>query len=361
MTEQRLQLAILFGGRSVEHDISVLSATNVASHIDREQFDVTLLGIDKQGGWYCCQDTQGAISEGTPVNLVLQGGKGAFAERQSGQTLPDFDIVFPVLHGTDGEDGSVQGLLKAANIPFVGCGVLSSAMSMSKLVTKRLLAQAGVNIGKYCYYTRQQQDSIHFAEVEQKLGLPMIVKPANLGSSVGVHKINKEADFAAALADCFRYDQEVLIEEFITGREMECAVMGNADAQASQAGEIIVQGHEFYSFEAKYVDAGGSRLIIPAETEAELLEEIKKQSIMAYKALFCEDLARIDLFVTAAGKVYINEINTIPGFTNISMYPKLWELEGISYPQLITKLVALALEKYEEQRQLQTNFESALS
>lgn len=361
MKQERLHLVILFGGKSVEHDISLLSAGNVARHLNRDRFELSLIGIDREGGWYLCDNTEMEITRGKPLNLVLKGGKGAFAERHSGKELPEIDIVFPVLHGTDGEDGSIQGLLKAANLPFVGCGVMSSSMAMSKLVTKQLMEAAGVRIGAYHHFRYADRDKIKFDDLQETLGLPMIIKPANLGSSVGVHKIKNEEDFNKALADTFLYDDEVLFEAFISGREMECAILGNADAKASKVGEIIVQGHDFYSFDAKYVDADGARLIIPATTSPELLAEIQRQSLLAYRSLFCEDFARIDLFVTDAGDVYINEINTIPGFTNISMYPKLWDLEGISYPDLITRLIDLALEKQDRKNRLRTDYESALS
>ena len=361
MKQNRLHLAILFGGKSVEHDISLLSAGNVARHLDKERFSLSLIGIDREGGWYLCENTEQDITSGRPLNLVLKAGKGALAERQSGIELPEIDIVFPVLHGTDGEDGSIQGLLKAANLPFVGCGVMSSSMAMSKLVTKQLLQQAGVRIGAYRHYHYSDRERISFEKVKAAVGLPMILKPANLGSSVGVHKIKNEEDFNKALADTFLYDDEVLFETFISGREMECAILGNARAKASKVGEIIVKGHEFYSFDAKYVDSEGATLVIPAETSDALLAEIQRQSLLAYRSLFCEDFARIDLFVTDAGEVYINEINTIPGFTNISMYPKLWDLEGISYPALITRLIDLALEKQEKKNRLRTDYDSALS
>jgi len=361
MTQVRQQIAILFGGRSVEHDISIRSASNVVRYLDPERFEATLLGISKAGAWFRCADINQPITHGVAINMVMQEGKWAFAERQSGALLPDFDLVFPVLHGTDGEDGSIQGLLKAASLPFIGCGVLSSAMAMSKLITKQMLAAAGVNIGRYHHYRKAGRADINFHGLLLELGLPMIVKPVNLGSSVGVHKVTDQASFDAALADAFTYDDEILIEEFIEGREMECAVLGNAHARASQAGEIIVKGHDFYSFEAKYVDAAGASIVIPAPADDKLLKEIQEQTLLAYRALHCEDLARIDLFVTDEGKVYINEINTIPGFTDISMYPKLWELEDISYQALLSQLADHALARYQEKQNLDTNFISALS
>ncbi len=364
MSHAKLNMALIFGGRSVEHDISVLSAKNVYSHLNHDNYHVVLLGIDQQGGWHHCTSPDQPIADGHPVALVLEGGKGVFRNLTTQENLPVFDVAFPVLHGTDGEDGSVQGLLQVASIPYLGSGVLGSSLAMSKTYSKKLLQQAGVPITRYATYTKAQSQGLTYQQVAKALGSQsMILKPANLGSSVGVAKVTNQATFEQALANAFAYDVEVIFEEFVTGREMEIAVMGNDQPQASAPGEVVVTGnHEFYSFDAKYVDANGAKIIMPAPIDdAEVVAQIQALAVASYVALGCEDFARVDLFLTADNQVYINEINTIPGFTNISMFPKLWQLQGIEYAPLIDRLVGLCLKQYNATVQRNTNFESELS
>ncbi len=266
------------------------------------------------------------------------------------------DVVFPVLHGTFGEDGTVQGLLKLANVPFVGAGVLGSSVGMDKDVMKRLLRDAGIPIGKFLTFDRVSIETANFAEIEKQLGLPVFVKPANLGSSVGIHKAHTQAELEEAVKDACNYDTKILIEEFIDGREIECSVLGNEDPIASVPGEIIPQ-HEFYSYEAKYIDEQGALLEIPAKLPKDLVQQIQQLAIQAFQVLCCEGMARVDIFLTKDNKVLLNEINTIPGFTKISMYPKLWEVSGIPYSDLIDKLIQLAIERFEREQKLKTNFE----
>jgi D-alanine-D-alanine ligase len=268
--------------------------------------------------------------------------------------IEGIDVVFPVLHGPYGEDGTIQGLLKLANIPFVGAGVLGSAIGMDKDVTKRLLRDAGISIAKYI--TVHQGDEIDIDEIVRSLGLPLFVKPANLGSSVGISKVKNVNGLMDAIELSFVYDRKIIIEESINGREIECSVLGNEKPIASIPGEIIPT-HEFYSYEAKYIDEKGAILEIPAkisETEKRLVQET---AIKAFKVLCCEGMARVDLFLKEKGEVLVSEINTIPGFTKISMYPKLWELSGISYGELIDRLIQLALERHDKEQRLKTNYE----
>ncbi len=354
----KTKVGILFGGKSVEHDVSIISAQNIAKYIDTKKFEVILLGIDKTGDWFLCNKVLKNISNGEPLSLALKASSPSFSTLNKNFQL---DVVFPVLHGTDGEDGSIQGLLQTANIPYVGSDILGSAVSMDKLTSKRILENAGVPVANYLTYTKTEVNDIDYDYVVSKLGSPFIIKPANLGSSVGVFKISEEKGFDEKLNTLFSYDNIALIEEYIDGRELECAIIGNANPMASPPGEIILKGnHEFYSFEAKYVDGNAVDLVIPAKVDSITEEKIKSLSIQSYKVASCKDLARIDLFVQSNGQVIVNEINTIPGFTNISMYPKLIGLLGIGYSDLITQLLNMAMERHEESGSVTTNFESNL-
>jgi len=264
------------------------------------------------------------------------------------------DVVFPILHGPLGEDGAVQGLLKLANVPFVGAGVLGSAVGMDKDVMKRLLRDAGIPVPKFLVFGRGQKPD--YAAVTKALGSPVFVKPANLGSSVGISKAKDAAGFDKAVALAFRYDTKVIVEENIQAREIECAVLGNEAPKASIAGEIIPT-HEFYSYEAKYLDEDGARLEIPAKLDAATLQRVQALAVHTFKVLACEGMGRVDFFLTPDGQLYVNEINTIPGFTKISMYPKLWEASGIGYTQLISRLIELAMERFQHEQTLSNSYD----
>jgi D-alanine-D-alanine ligase len=253
-----------------------------------------------------------------------------------------------------GEDGTIQGLLKLANVPFVGAGVLGSAVGMDKDVMKRLLRDAGLPIAKFLTFHGSDLRALRFATVKKTLGVPLFVKPANLGSSVGISKVTDKDHFRRAIVDAFRYDNKIVIEEFIQGREIECAVLGNEKPVASLPGEIIVR-HDFYSYEAKYIDDKGARFEIPARLPKAVVKKIRALALQAYRVLDCEGMARVDFFLRAGGKVLVNEINTIPGFTKISMYPKMWHASGISYPRLIDRLIELALERSRKEKRLRTS------
>ena len=272
------------------------------------------------------------------------------------QTPRAIDVVFPVLHGPFGEDGTVQGLLKLAGVPFVGASVLGSAIGMDKDVMKRLLIGAGLPTPKFLAVQHSGMTDLRFEEVEERLGMPCFVKPASLGSSVGIAKAHNNAEFDAAVSDAFRYDDKILIEEFIRGREIECAVLGNEDPIASLPGEILPR-HEFYSYEAKYIDEDGAAFEIPATLDESVVRDIQDLAVQTFKTLCCEGMARVDFFVRDDREPVVNEINTIPGFTKISMYPKLWEASGISYTELIDRLIQLALERFERERKLKTSYD----
>lgn len=354
----KIRVGIVYGGRSVEHDISRISATNIVSNIDENLFDVTLIGISKSGDWFLCGDITSPIIEGTPLNLSLSASLTVLFTDQDQVIL---DVIFPVLHGTDGEDGSIQGLLQTMNLPYVGSGVLGSAVAMDKLLSKRVLENAGIPVAKFMDFGHDQRHEIHFQEIASQLGLPFMMKPTNLGSSVGVAKIKSIDGFEAAVDETFQYDNHILFEEYVVGREMECGVLGNANPIASAPGEIILSPeYEFYSFEAKYENPDAVSIVLPAEVDERTREAIKLNSIAAFKVLGCKDFARIDLFVLSDGSVRINEINTIPGFTNISMYPKLMGLEGYDYPDLITTLIKQAIDRTEAEARTTTQFDNNL-
>lgn len=360
--KKKTRVAILFGGKSAEHEISLRSAKSIVEAIDREKHDLLLIGISKRGEWILTESLPGrwpkailADRPGPRVALVA-GKKGAHLVALSGRRRQvSVDVVFPVLHGPFGEDGTVQGLLRLANLPFVGAGVLGSAVGMDKDVMKRLLRDAGIRTASFLVYNRSQLRSIDFSEIRRRLALPVFIKPANLGSSVGIHKVKDHKEFEGAVGDAFRYDNKILVEECIQGRELECSVLGNDDPIASVPGEIIPQ-HEFYSYEAKYLDEHGALLKIPAVLSNEATKEVQETAVKTFKVLCCEGMARVDFFLRDNGEVVVNEINTIPGFTKISMYPKLWEASGVSYPELIDRLIRLALERARRESRLKTTF-----
>jgi D-alanine-D-alanine ligase len=351
----RLTVGIIFGGKSAEHEVSLQSAKNVYDAIDRSRFDPVLIGIDKNGVWRSSGDSLLLLNTEDPrrISLNLQGPPVTLGPASAGQLSalaakagfpppPKLDVIFPILHGPLGEDGTVQGLLKLAGVPFVGSGVLGSAVGMDKDVMKRLFRDAGLPIGKFLSF-RSHEKLPSFTEIAAVLGSPFFVKPANMGSSVGINKVRSEAEYANAVKEAFQYDVKIIIEEFIPGREIECAVLGNKNPIASIPGEIIPT-HEFYSYDAKYIDENGARLEIPAPMDGDCQKRIQALAVKAFNTLCCEGLSRVDFFLKANGDALLNEINTMPGFTKISMYPKLWEASGIGYTELISRLIELAIE-----------------
>lgn len=354
-------VAILFGGKSVEHKVSLRSAKNIYDNIDKGNYNVVLIGISQGGAWYYLENFTFDIENGEPIAARLCQEKDIFYTIRDNRSIGDIDIFFPVLHGNDGEDGSIQGLLRTLNIPVVGTGVLGSAVVFDKVCSKRLLTEAGIPNAKFLVYTVEDKDNIEFNSVKETLGLPFFVKPVASGSSVGVSKVADEKDFKDAIEDTFQYDNTVLIEEYVQGREIECSVKGNLSPDVSQPGEISVVGdYDFYSFDAKYVDDSGAKLDMPAKLNKEVVSKIQKIAFEAYQTLYCEDFARVDLFLKENGDVYVNEINSIPGFTHISMFPQLWKLDGLSYTDLITELIESAFEKHKRQNRIKRDYDSAL-
>jgi D-alanine-D-alanine ligase len=282
--------------------------------------------------------------------MPFNGTKELLCSAEGGSSGP-IDVVFPALHGTFGEDGTVQGLLKLADVPFVGASILGSSAGMDKDVMKRLLRDASIPIPGFLVYESSMENKISFSKVKDTLGLPLFVKPANLGSSVGISKVSRGEDFTAAVKEALRFDSKIIIEEFIDGREIECSVLGNDDPAASVPGEIKA-GHDFYTYDAKYADDSGSELEIPARMPGDQTEKIQELAVKTFKVLCCEGMARVDLFLKENGEVFVNEINTLPGFTDISMYPKLWEASGVSQTDLISKLIGLAIERFQREQKL---------
>ncbi len=321
MTKKKLKIGVLFGGKSAEHEVSLASAKNVIAALDKSKYQIIPIKIPKIGIF----------------NFSL---------------IKKVDVVFPVLHGPFGEDGSMQGLLKLSGVPFVGAGVLGSAVGMDKDIMKKLLKNAGLPIGKFI--TLKKTDEINFSKIKKELGLPLFIKPANMGSSVGVNKANNEKEFHRAIALAFQYDHKIIIEEFIDGREIECAVLGNEYPMASVLGEIIAN-QEFYSYDAKYID-DGYEIQIPAKIDSKTTKKIQELAIKVFETLSCEGLGRVDFFLKKNGGVIVNEINTIPGFTNISMYPKLWEASGLPQTKLLDRLIDLAIERQGKEKELKSSF-----
>lgn len=356
------KVGLLYGGRSVEHGVSVNSAKNIYDYLDRELFEPVPIGITTDGRWYLTPSVTRDMAQGKGLGLILDAVKPGFILLASDDRIKP-DVIFPVLHGTDGEDGSIQGLLNAMSLPMVGTGVLGSAVSINKITAKQLLAAAKLPVLPYLAYTFDERPAIRFEEVRDKIGMPCIVKSASLGSSVGVNKAKDKTSFNKAVDEAFRYDNAILIEQFIEARELECAILGNNPPEASVAGEIVVdkKKYEFYSFDAKYVDETAVSINLPAKVTPAIMKKIQELSVRAFQALKCQDFARVDLFLTEKGQVYVNEINTIPGFTNSSMYPMMWNAMGVPFPKLITRLIELALERHSAQNRIQREFASSLN
>ncbi|MEN9407572.1 MAG: D-alanine--D-alanine ligase [Candidatus Parcubacteria bacterium] len=359
---KKIRVGVIFGGQSAEHEVSLQSAKNVIASLDREKYEPLLIGIDKEGKWHLQDEGSFLLHATDPSRVVLHTSSEnvslipwkSAANIQSVTQNLGLDVIFPVLHGPYGEDGTIQGLLKLAHLPFVGAGVLGSAVGMDKDVMKRLLKSEGLPVGKFLVFREHERKTISYDELKKSLGIPFFVKPANLGSSVGVSKVHSDKEFEKAIDDAFSYDTKILIEEFIDGREIECAVLGNENPEASVAGEIIPT-HEFYSYDAKYIDEKGAKLVIPAMLSGETLSEVQELATKTFEVLCCEGMARVDFFLTKDGKLFVNEINTIPGFTKISMYPKLWEASGVMYTELIDRLITLAINRFEKEQQLKTH------
>lgn len=335
-------ILLLFGGESSEHDVSIASAKNVYSAIDTDKYHVTLCYIDRSGKWGHAQSIEDAVNGKKLPKLAPVPGEAMLVAWPTG-TIIRPDVILPVLHGSNGEDGSIQGLAQLMHVPIVGPGIVGSAVCMDKEVAKRLLK--GVNIPIVDWITYKKGDTRPaYTEIVEKLGSPVFVKPAAQGSSVGVSKASDEQGFDQAIESALTYDDKVLIEKAVSGRELEVAVMGNNKPQATKAGEIVL-GDDFYSYDEKYSGDSSAKVMVPADVSEDLHERLRSLAIDVYRSLECRGLARVDFFACENGDIYVNEVNTLPGFTDISMYPKLWEAEGLSSTDLVDKLIEFALEK----------------
>jgi len=372
MTRKRIRVAVLFGGRSGEHEVSIASAKSVMSAMDPDRYEIVAVGISKEGRWVTGGDAMnvleaGVTADGTAVQQAPDVGRDAqlpVTERRrellpgtSGR-FPEVDVVFPVLHGTYGEDGTVQGLLELADLPYVGSGVLGSALGLDKVAMKGILRTNGLPVVDYVACTKRRwgcdPDGV-IREVEANLDYPMFVKPANLGSSVGVSKAHDREGLRRGLDLAARFDRRLLVERAVNAREIECSVLGNDEPVASVLGEVV-PCNEFYDYRAKYIDED-SELHIPADLPEDVAAHIRDLAVRAFVALDCAGMARADFFLCRdTGTVYVNELNTIPGFTKISMYPKLWEASGLPYSMLIDRLIELAIERYEEKGALERSY-----
>lgn len=373
---KKIRVAVLYGGRSGEHEVSILSATNVIKNLDRTRFEVIPIGIDKQGTWFLGEDKQ--LNVDSP-KLQLQRdaermlfapsyiGKSALQTRDMRHSTERlFDVIFPVIHGTLCEDGTVQGLLELADVPYVGCGVLSSAIGMDKDISKRLIMNAGLSVPRFLVVKHGQwhKNAAAFCQlIAKELQYPLFVKPANTGSSVGVQKIKHEKDLMAAINTAFRFDTKVIVEEGIDAIELEVAVLEaldeGADPIVSVVGQVTPTGnHEFYSYASKYLDEHGADLMIPAQISTALQEEARLLAKNIFAALDCEGMTRVDLFLERnTEKLYFNEVNTIPGFTAISMYPRLMAASGMDYPQLLTHLIETAIKRHGRKSKLTREYQ----
>lgn len=350
------KLGLLYGGKSAEHKVSLQTALAVIKALDTESFDIHPIYITESGEWIKGPQLTGPVD--TVKELTFSSGNELASTALSTTVFQadeesELDVIFPLLHGPNGEDGTVQGLLEVLDLPYVGNGVLSSAAGMDKVIMKNIFEVAGLNQVKYNSFIRrdwQNDKEAAYAKVEQELGYPCFVKPANLGSSVGISKCTNREELDTAFAEAFQFDRKIIVEEGLSAREIEVGVLGNDLPEVSVPGEIVAK-KDFYDYKAKYED-GDTALIIPADVTEEEYSAIKEDAITAFKALDCSGLVRADFFLTKEGKVYINEVNTMPGFTPFSMFPLLWKHTGVEYSELITKLVDLAMERYEEKQQI---------
>ncbi len=365
----KLRIGVIFGGRSGEHEVSLRSAESVINALDPAKYEIVPIAITKQGKWLAASEATNllpsAVMESATQHVAIIGdptesGLTRFTTEGQSNSRDKLDCVIPVLHGTYGEDGTIQGLLELADVPYVGCGVLASAAGMDKVVMKRLFREAGLPIVDFTHFLRTQweADSLRIeARVIEELGFPCFVKPANLGSSVGISKATTPQSLNQAVALAAKYDRKIIVEKGVEAREIEVSVLGNDQPIASLPGEIVPQTAEFYDYRAKYIDDEGARLIIPADLDPEITSRIQELAIRAFQAIDGSGFARVDFFLERkTGDLIVNEINTIPGFTSISMYPKLWEASGIRYNQLIDRLIELAFERHREKSRNVTSF-----
>lgn len=360
---KKIRIAVIYGGRSGEHEVSVMSAKSIINALDKEKYEVLPIYINKKGQWFLNSNLEELTGNENTVSLLPDPKRKDLVfltDSLIKESEDKIDVIFPILHGTYGEDGTIQGLLGLTDIPYVGAGVLGSAAGMDKAVMKALFAQAGLLMPSYLVFMKKEiEDSLAAVvkKIEETFGYNVFVKPANLGSSVGISKAHHKVELESALKLAALFDRKILVEDALENiREIEVSVLGNDNLVVSLPGEVIPSG-EFYDYEAKYL-SGKSELLIPAPLEEKQIEEIQEMALKAFRAVDCAGMGRVDFFLSKEdGKIYIDEINTLPGFTSISMYPKLWEVSGLPYQDLIDKLVQLAMERHQEKSSLKTSYD----
>ncbi len=366
--QKKLKVYVICGGKSAEHEVSLRSAHSIVNALDKKKHTVAVIGIEKDGRWYLYHGWDFALHIEDPKRTCLNpekreeaaivpSGTGAkVVGLKHGVIFGKADVVFPVLHGPFGEDGTVQGLLKLADAPFVGPSVLGSAVGMDKEITKRILRDNKIAVAPFFVFCRTELKNIRYRKVKKNLGPVVFVKPANLGSSVGISKAKNEKEFKTAVKEAFKFDDKILIEKAIRGREIECSVLGNEKPIASHPGEII-PNDEFYSYAAKYINEDGATLNIQASLRKQEVKMVQDLAIRTYQSLCLEGMTRVDFFLTPNRKLIVNEVNTIPGFTVISLYPKMMESRGFKFPKLVGRLIELAIERWKREKKLETNIE----
>lgn len=340
---------VLCGGESGEHEVSLRSANSIINHIAKEKYKVIPVGIDKTGKWV----TGSSLFQNPddPEKIALAPNLEPAELKDGSLNGTKIDAIFPIVHGTYGEDGALQGYLQLQHVPYVGPEVLGSAVGMDKDIMKKLLLFEGINTAKHRVFYRHQKEIPGYDILSRELGEVLFVKPCNLGSSIGISRCSNAEELEQAISLAFQYDRKILVEQEVKGREIEVAVLGNEDPKASIPGEII-PGETFYSYDSKYINSDATKLEIPAKFDPEQTEQIRETAVRVFQLLELAGLTRVDFFVEESGKIWVNEVNTLPGFTSISMYPKLWEATGIPYPELIDRLIQLGIERFEENRQL---------
>lgn len=362
----KLNVAVFFGGKSAEHEISLISAQNVIKSLDPQKYNAHLIAIDQNGKWYYQKNKELLFKTDDPKRIKIEdksipimlspvANDHRLINSHTMKTETTIDVIYPILHGTYGEDGAIQGLAKMANLPCVGCGILGSSVGMDKEIMKRVLSANQIKNAPYKTIRRNDTPYPGYDEVKKELGSELFVKPSNMGSSVGITHVKSSSDWKGALKYAFDYDNKIIVESRIRGREVECAVMGNLDPKASIVGEVIPKGG-FYSYESKYIDEDGAVLEVPANITDADQKMIQEVSINTYKVLECRGLTRVDMFLTEDGQCYINEVNTLPGFTKISMYPTLWKLSGVPISELVDRLIQYAIAEHKSIEDLEVTF-----
>lgn len=365
--KRKLKIGLVFGGKSGEHEVSLVSARSIYGALDKKKYDIKLIGIDKKGEWHLGDPKnlwiQSKIIKDMRMNLkapkitaVNKNGKVCLIDLKNGKNIADIDAFFPITHGTFGEDGCLQGFLELLNAAYVGPGVLGSAVGMDKDLMKRVLQHAGIRVAKFYILRRKDRSGKNISLIAKDLKFPIFAKPCNLGSSVGISKARNKKELNKAIKLAFQFDNKVILEEFIKGREFECSVLGNENPIASFPGEIKLTPGHFYSYHAKYIADDIATPTPVADLPKDMVKKIQETAIRVFKILNCEGMGRVDFFLTPKGKLYANEINTLPGFTSVSMYPKMFEASWISYPQLLDKLIQLGIERKERNDKLKRDY-----